>query len=181
MKSSKCRLKPSQIIFERHFGVHGDCYIIKAGRFGSSSLQLCSCSSALLNHFVRLFDLSALKVAVIQIMTVLLQAFGKAVVLTNRRKDASGAPQNFRDHTKCSQYTSKRLNQCNPRRAGRTPAQVPLLGGTVAFAMHQNIPAASPLKRYFWIFCALLAFNSLYPSILFVRPDSRWCRYGSSE
>ena len=47
--------------------------------------------------------------------------------------------------------------------------------------MYQNIPAASVLKRCFWIFYVLLAFNSLYPSILFVRPDSRWCRYGSSE
>ncbi|CAE7510574.1 Igfals [Symbiodinium sp. CCMP2592] len=96
------RLKPSQIIFERHFGVHGNCYVVK--------------------------------VALIQIMTVLLQAFGK----------------------------------------------VPLLGGTVTFAMYQNVPAASVLKRCFWIFYALLTLNSLYPSILFVRPDSRWCRYGAA-
>ncbi|CAE7510557.1 atk [Symbiodinium sp. CCMP2592] len=96
------RLKPSQIIFERHFGVHGNCYVVK--------------------------------VALIQIMTVLLQAFGK----------------------------------------------VPLLGGTVTFAMYQNIPAALVLKRCVWIFYVLLTFNSLYPSILFVRPDSRWCRYGAA-
>ncbi|CAE7446694.1 GPR125, partial [Symbiodinium necroappetens] len=96
------RLKPSQIIFERHFGVHGNCYVIK--------------------------------VALMQVLTVLLQAFGK----------------------------------------------VQLLGGTVAFGMYQDVPAAQVLKKLFWIFWALLALNSIYPSFLFARPDLRCCRYGAA-
>ncbi|CAE7557559.1 Igfals [Symbiodinium natans] len=96
------RLKPSQIIYERHFGVQGNCYV--------------------------------LKVAVMQMVTVLLQAFGK----------------------------------------------VQLLAGIVTFAMYQKIPAVSQLQDCFWIFWVFLVLNSVYPSILFIAPNARRCRYGAA-
>eukprot|EP00434_Breviolum_minutum_P037526 symbB.v1.2.033275.t1/scaffold4105.1/size64512/7 len=95
------RLTLSQIIYERHFGIHG-------------------------NHYVA-------KVAALQLVTVLLQAFGK----------------------------------------------LRLLGGIVIFGMEQQA-AVQSLQLAFWCFFGLLLWNSLYPSLLFIFPNSTWCRYNSA-
>ena len=88
--SRQWRLKPSQIIFERHFGVHGNCYVVKA-RLAKQEFPAIFVGAAQLNHVVRFSDLSALKVALIQIVTVLVQAFGKV------------GSHNLRGDTPCSQ------------------------------------------------------------------------------
>eukprot|EP00434_Breviolum_minutum_P024231 symbB.v1.2.021395.t1/scaffold1840.1/size99223/9 len=95
------RLTLSQLIYERHFGIHG-------------------------NHYVA-------KVAALQLVTVLLQAFGK----------------------------------------------LRLLGGIVIFGIEQQA-AVQSLQLAFWCFFGLLLWNGLYPSLLFIFPNSTWCRYNSA-
>eukprot|EP00434_Breviolum_minutum_P037912 symbB.v1.2.033617.t2/scaffold4203.1/size69029/4 len=95
------RLTLSQLIYERHFGIHG-------------------------NHYVA-------KVAALQLVTVLLQAFGK----------------------------------------------LRLLGGIVIFGMEQQA-AVQSFQLAFWCFFGLLLWNGLYPSLLFIFPNSTWCRYNSA-
>ena len=55
-----------------------------------------------------------------------------------------------------------------------------LLAGVVTFALQQQVAALPALKVAFWAFWSLLAWNSLYPSVLFVFPTARWARYGSA-
>ena len=79
------------------------------------------------------FGAKVAKVAALQLVTVLLQAFGK----------------------------------------------LRLLGGIVIFGMEQQA-AVQSLQLAFWCFLALLLWNGLYPSVLFIFPNSTWCRYNSA-
>ena len=80
-----------------------------------------------------MFGTKVAKVAVLQFVTVLLQAFGK----------------------------------------------LRLLGGIVIFGMEQQA-AVQSFQLAFWCFFGLLLWNSLYPSLLFIFPNSTRCRYNSA-
>ena len=79
------------------------------------------------------FGAKVAKVAALQFVTVLLQAFGK----------------------------------------------LRLLGGIVIFGMEQQA-AVQSFQLAFWCFFGLLLWNGLYPSLLFIFPNSTWCRYNSA-
>ena len=80
-----------------------------------------------------MFRTKVAKVAALQFVTVLLQAFGK----------------------------------------------LRLLGGIVIFGVEQQA-AVQSLQLAFWCFFGLLLWNGLYPSLLFIFPNSTWCRYNSA-
>ena len=80
-----------------------------------------------------MFGTKVAKVAALQLVTVLLQAFGK----------------------------------------------LRLLGGIVIFGMEEQA-AVQSLQLAFWCFFGLLLWNGLYPSLLFIFPNSTWCRYNSA-
>ena len=54
-----------------------------------------------------------------------------------------------------------------------------LLGGIVIFGMERQA-AVQSLQLAFWCFFGLLLWNGLYPSLLFIFPNSTWCRYNSA-
>ena len=54
-----------------------------------------------------------------------------------------------------------------------------LLGGIVIFGVEQQA-AVQSLQLAFWCFFGLLLWNGLYPSLLFIFPNSTLCRYNSA-
>ena len=80
-----------------------------------------------------MFRTKVAKVAALQFVTVLLQAFGK----------------------------------------------LRLLGGIAIFGVEQRA-AVQSLQLAFWCFFGLLLWNGLYPSLLFIFPNSTWCRYNAA-
>ncbi|CAE7501557.1 Igfals [Symbiodinium natans] len=101
--ATKKRARPTQVLYERYFGLRGSHYV--------------------------------LKVLVLQFGTVLIQAFGK----------------------------------------------IRLLGSLVTLAQHEAPRvSAGPFVKTFWAFCALIAWNSIYPAALLVLPDTSWIRGGAA-